>query len=238
MSTSASPPAEPSNPVKTVIQHLIGVGILLALVFLPAGHIGWVRGWIYVGLLQAGWWINYLLLMRSNPDLVQRREKAGAGTPKWDEALQHFVRLSVIAVFVVAGLDGGRHGWCLLGGWSLVVGAALHVLGYVVLIWAMLTNAHFEGFVRIQDDGVDGGHRVVSDGPYAIVRHPGYVGFSLILLAIPFVLGSGWGLLPAGITVGLLVVRTALEDRFLQESLSGYGDYAKRVRKRLVPFVW
>ena len=96
----------------------------------------------------------------------------------------------------------------------------------------MLTNPHFEATVRIQTDR---SHRVVTTGPYAIVRHPGYVGASLWVLGSPLIVGSAYGLIPAGITVGLLVLRTYLEDKTLHAELPGYVEYAQRVRYRLIP---
>ena len=223
------------SPVRSVILGVVGLGIFLTMVFLPAGRLDWVQGWLYVGLVQAGWWINYALMMKHNPDLIKQRSKVGEGAADWDQALQHVVRLSVLAVFVVAGLDGGRFAWAPLP-WSLWgVGFALHTTGYAFVIWAMVVNAHFEGFVRIQTDR---GHRVVSNGPYGLIRHPGNVGFCLLLLAIPGLLGSAWALIPTGICVGLIVLRTSLEDRFLRDGLDGYEAYAGRVRYRLIPGIW
>jgi protein-S-isoprenylcysteine O-methyltransferase Ste14 len=99
----------------------------------------------------------------------------------------------------------------------------------------MLTNHYFSTFVRIQ---ADRGHQVVSGGPYAFVRHPGYVGIIATTLAVPLVLGSAWAFLPALVSALLLGVRTALEDRTLQKELPGYDEYAARVRFRLLPLIW
>jgi protein-S-isoprenylcysteine O-methyltransferase Ste14 len=99
----------------------------------------------------------------------------------------------------------------------------------------MLVNAHFEVTVRIQTDRH---HQVVTTGPYAFVRHPGYVGASLWALGSPLIVGSAWGLIPAGLTVLLLILRTWLEDKTLCAELPGYADYAQRVRSRLLPGLW
>lgn len=229
-----------SSPLRIVAAGVLGLGVFLGMVFAPAGRLDWGRGWLYVGLLLGGWWVNQVLLARSNPELAKRRQAAnegtpGEGTPNWDKLLQHFVRLSVLAAFVLSGLDAVRFGWAPLPAWALFLGLGLQVGGHAVVIWAMLVNAHFEGYVRIQEDR---DHRVCAEGPYSIVRHPGYVGMSLMLVAIPCLLGSLWGLLPAGLCVGLLLIRTALEDRFLRAHLDGYQDYARRVRGRLIPWLW
>jgi len=118
--------------------------------------------------------------------------------------------------------------WWALG---LVLIAAAMALG----TWAMACNRFFEGSVRIQDDV---GHEVIDRGPYARVRHPGYVGLIVLAAATPMLLLSWLAFVPAGMAAAWLVVRTALEDRFLQERLEGYAEYARRVRFRLVPGVW
>jgi protein-S-isoprenylcysteine O-methyltransferase Ste14 len=99
----------------------------------------------------------------------------------------------------------------------------------------MLTNEFFSRDVRIQEDR---GHAVVSDGPYRLVRHPGYAGFIVATLATPLVLGSLWALIPAALATAGLVVRTALEDRTLKEELDGYREFAQQTRYRLLPGIW
>lgn len=105
----------------------------------------------------------------------------------------------------------------------------------VLLIWAMRTNTFFARVVRIQ---AERGHHVISTRPYAQVRHPGYVGLCTLGLGMPLLLGSWWAFIPGALEVGLLIVRTALEDRTLQAELPGYGEYAARVRCRLLPGIW
>jgi protein-S-isoprenylcysteine O-methyltransferase Ste14 len=105
----------------------------------------------------------------------------------------------------------------------------------VLLTWSMAANAFFAQTVRIQEDR---GHTVATGGPYRYVRHPGYVGGILFQVATPLILGSVWALIPAGLTVCLTIIRTALEDRTLLEELDGYKEYAGRVRYRLLPGVW
>jgi protein-S-isoprenylcysteine O-methyltransferase Ste14 len=101
--------------------------------------------------------------------------------------------------------------------------------------WAVVSNKFFSDVIRIQTDR---GHTVISDGPYRFMRHPGYVGMILYSLAAPFLLDSPWALIPGGLTVLLVIVRTVVEDRTLLEQLDGYQEYAGRVRYRLLPGVW
>ena len=111
----------------------------------------------------------------------------------------------------------------------------MFILGSVLIHWAMLVNRHFESSVRIQKDR---GHRVITTGPYRIVRHPGYVGAILFGISTPLIIGSVYGLIPGGIAVILLIIRTSLEDKLLRNELNGYVEYTKRVRYRLVPGLW
>ncbi|MCJ7533093.1 MAG: isoprenylcysteine carboxylmethyltransferase family protein [Anaerolineales bacterium] len=139
------------------------------------------------------------------------------------------------ALPLVAGLD-------VRFGWAREPSVAWHVVGAVALAvglgftsWAMIANAYFSTAVRIQSDR---GHTVCRSGPYRFVRHPGYVGFILQSLSVPFLLGSLWALVP-GITAAVLMgIRTSLEDRTLQTELPGYQDYVQEVRHRLVPGIW
>ncbi|UCC65296.1 MAG: isoprenylcysteine carboxylmethyltransferase family protein, partial [Anaerolineae bacterium] len=143
--------------------------------------------------------------------------------------------MGTMVSWVVAGLDARFE-------WSTSVPLALHiggliasVLGWALFMWAMGANAFFSEAVRIQEER---GHTVVTNGPYRYVRHPGYVGAILALLATPLLLGSLWALVPAGLAAIGYVVRTGLEDKTLQEELDGYKDYTRQVRYRLLPGVW
>jgi protein-S-isoprenylcysteine O-methyltransferase Ste14 len=128
-------------------------------------------------------------------------------------------------------------------GWSPQFPLALQIIGLVVavlghdflLVWAMVSNAFFVATVRIQTDRQ---HTVTSSGPYRFVRHPGYLGAILLHLGTPFMLNSLWAIIPAGLTILVLIVRTRLEDKTLQAELPGYADYVVRVHYRLFPGLW
>ena len=116
-----------------------------------------------------------------------------------------------------------------------LAGLVISLLGFGVFLWAMAANAFFAEGVRIQEER---GHTVATGGPYRLVRHPGYVGAILSMGATPFLLGSWWALVPAGLGVGGYLLRTALEDRTLQEELPGYREYTHQTRYRLLPGIW
>ncbi|MCC6699640.1 MAG: isoprenylcysteine carboxylmethyltransferase family protein [Candidatus Hydrogenedentes bacterium] len=135
----------------------------------------------------------------------------------------------------MAGLDCVRYGWSSLSWLFFVAGAGMIGVATGIGTWAMLENEHFEKFVRIQKDR---NHRVVTTGPYQVVRHPGYLGGILGALAGPLLLGSAWSFIPACLIVVLLVWRTSREDRVLREELEGYTLYTKQTPHRLIPYVW
>jgi len=140
-----------------------------------------------------------------------------------------------VSICIVAGLDV-RFGWSPGIPPALLIAAlAMAVLGPLLTTWAMASNRFFYGVLRIAKDR---GHTVATNGPYRYVRHPGYFGIIAFDLAMPLILGSLWAFIPAAITVCLVFVRTALEDRALQDKLDGYKDYAQRVHYRLLPGVW
>jgi len=154
---------------------------------------------------------------------------------KWDKIISTLNTVPAIGIIIVSGMDS-RFNWSQ--GLSIrfhIVGILLMIFGNVLFTWSMMCNKYFSTLVRIQ---VERNHTVSTGGPYSFVRHPGYVGFILFNFATPFMLGSLWALIPAGIVFILLVIRTELEDRTLKKELDGYNEYAKRVKYRLMPGIW
>jgi protein-S-isoprenylcysteine O-methyltransferase Ste14 len=143
--------------------------------------------------------------------------------------------LSLLAVFPVAALDDGRFHWSCVPTWLVGVGYVLFSAGFILSAWAEAVNKFAEPGVRIQTDR---GHNVVDTGPYAIVRHPMYLSAFSLFFGTALALGSFWALIPAAVVALVLVVRTALEDRTLQDELTGYREYAGRVRYKLIPGIW
>ena len=222
--------------VKRLIQLGVQALLLAAILFLSSGRLDWVWAWVYLASFVAGVGIFGILLYRKNPELIAERAEIREGTKRWDRVLTFFYGiLASVFLQLVAGLDK-RFGWSpALPVAAHLAGLALSLIGHALASWAMLENAYFAGTVRIQ---AGRGHTVCTSGPYRIVRHPGYTGWMVGLLTVPLLLGSLWSLIPGGLAVLLLVVRTVLEDRVLQEELDGYQEYAAQVRYRLVPGIW
>ena len=234
---SAQPNVESSAKLpalKVAAMTAYMAAVFAAMLFIPAGRLDWIRGWCYVALVIAFVTFNWICLRRWNPELIDRRLRYGKGTKRWDIVWSALFAPLIIAVYVVAGLEA-RQGTLSLPVVVWPVGLGIFTLASFVLVWSMVVNPFFEKTVRIQTDQ---GHRVIKSGPYACVRHPGYVGFTSWILATPLLLGSAWALIPAALSILAILIRTSLEDRTLRAELTGYRDYAARVRYRIIPGLW
>ncbi len=219
----------------TTMASLLAMAVLFALIlFVPAGRVDWPLAWVYIGIVVTYLGVLWVLLERHNPALIARRRRVGKGTKTWDKIWLALFAPVMYGVYIVAGLEarGGETGLPLFL-WPL--GFLLFAAGSAVLAWSMLVNPFFEKTVRIQ---AEHGHQVIDSGPYAIVRHPGYLGLFGWLLGTPLMLGSGWSFAPAVIALVGVVIRTAFEDRTLRDELDGYAEYTVKVRFRLLPGVW
>ncbi len=217
------------------IRFVIRMALFVALLFGPAGKLRWWPGWAFVAVTVTGGLALYVMVERRQPGLMARRRRMGTGTKTWDKVWMALFFMVFLAVMVIGALDSGRFGWAPLPLWASAFGAALMWLCYWGFGWAMCENRHFESTVRIQEDLQ---HTVIDTGPYAYVRHPGYVAGLLIGPATALLLCSWWALVVAALTGVGLVWRTAREDATLHEELEGYVDYAQRVRFRLLPGLW
>jgi protein-S-isoprenylcysteine O-methyltransferase Ste14 len=238
--TSVEQPQEKPDVKKGVtrwlIREILGSLFTAAILLGTAGRLDWVMAWVLVGVYLVWTGATALTVIPTNPEMLVERTGPKKGTKGWDMAILSLVGVLEMVKYVVAGLD-------MRWGWSPQIPLALQLVGVVVavlandvlLVWAMASNAFFSQTVRIQEER---GHTVVTGGPYRYVRHPGYVGSILFQIATPLMLGSVWAFILAGLIALLTVVRTALEDRTLQEELDRYKEYSQRVRYRLLPGIW
>lgn len=219
-----------------VSKAILSKAMFGVILFLSAGTMNWLMGWVYLALYLLFDIATALLVAPRHPDLLIERTKLGANTKTWDKTL---VRLAAgygpFAIWIVSGLQY-RFGWLpeIPMPWQWIA-TGITAIGFGIVAWAMWANAFFAVTARLQPER---GQTVASGGPYAIVRHPGYLGASLFNLTTAVMLGSSWGLIPGAITVGLFVLRTSLEDKMLQAELAGYREYAQGTRWRLLPGIW
>jgi protein-S-isoprenylcysteine O-methyltransferase Ste14 len=225
----------PPSVARLATRLLAVLAILGLLLFLPAGRLNWVEAWVmivaYGALLGAyAWWG-----MTRDPGQFRERSRAGPNVPRWDKAILTAYTVLLLATFVVSGLDAGRFRWSRA---PLAVEVAAWIgeaVAGALIFWVTVTNTYLSRRARIQEDR---GQVVITSGPYRFVRHPMYAGIILLFLCVPMALGSWWALAPGAAIGVLFVLRTAKEDRMLRQGLAGYGEYAQRVRYRLVPGVW
>ncbi len=218
-------------------KALVGLALMMMLQFLPAGTLAWPAAWIFLvefGLASA---LISRWLRRHNPALLEERMKPliQRDQKPWDKAVMATFIVLWWAWFVLMALDAVRFGWSAVPPWVQVVGAVAVAAAMYVMFLIMRSNNFAVPVVKIQ---AERGHRVVSDGPYAVVRHPMYSGTLILIAGIPLLLGSWWGLAASPLLVLLFAVRAVLEERTLIAELPGYADYAARVRHRMVPGVW
>ena len=220
---------------KRVIQLIIVVLLMAALMFITAGTLDWIWAWLYLLFYVVMIVINGFFMFRRNPELIAERAGGKEDTKEWDRRITRISMIFWILQFAISGLDI-RFGWTgALPLWVHLLGAVLLIAGNGFANWAMHTNAYFSSEVRIQEDR---GQTVTTDGPYQYIRHPGYTGFSIATIGLPFFLGSLWALLPSFAMVAAMILRTSLEDRTLREELPGYSQYTQDVPYKLCPGIW
>lgn len=223
--------------IKQLAVSAVMLAVMAVVFYASAGRTDIPRSWLLFGASLVHFTGSTLVVARHNPELLAiRLTVRRSGSKTWDEALMRACNLTMLLLLpAVAGLDVGRYGWSILGLQYAFLGLAVMAASSVLLNWAMVVNPHFEATVRIQ---ADRGHRVVSTGPYGLVRHPGYLSGILWAASVPLVVGSLYAFVPVLLYSALMVLRTLLEDRTLQGELEGYAEYAGRVRYRLIPGVW
>jgi protein-S-isoprenylcysteine O-methyltransferase Ste14 len=235
MTTGEHTPLDPIDRRRVTAQFLATAIVLGLLMFLPAGRWDWPRGWLFLLVFFSTMVAMAVYLGRVNPEIYRARRRIQPGTKGWDRALLGVLLPTILMISLVAALDDGRFHWFPVPWWVCGLGYVLLLAGMAITARAQAVNRFFEPGVRIQTDR---GHTVIDSGPYAIVRHPGYVGGSLLFVGTALCLGSYWALLPAALSCSIVILRTTWEERTLRDELPGYEEYTRRVRYRLIPGVW
>ncbi len=169
-----------------------------------------------------------------DPDLMKERIKPGPGAK--DKSTVYLAKSVITLHLVVSALDVGRYHWSdTIPFWLQIAGLVVLVLGITLTVTCMVINRYFSAVVRIQKDR---GHQLITTGPYAVVRHPGYTGIMSLAIGSGLLLGSWWGCAPVLVFALMIFRRLLFEDRFLHEEMDGYAAYAQRVKYRLLPGLW
>ncbi len=216
------------------VSLLVVAVVMAALLFVPAGSLRYWQVWVYLALFFA---LSAAItgdVMRRDPALLQRRLKGGptAETRPVQRILMLGASVGFIGLLVVPALDF-RHHWSIVPAWAVALGVILFVLGFGFIGRVYRENTYSAATIQVTK-----GQRVVSTGPYAVVRHPMYASAMVYLLGTPPALSSWWGFAALGFMLPFLVWRLLDEERLLARELPGYVDYQQRVRYRLVPGLW
>ncbi len=217
--------------ISGLIKYLLGVILVGALVFLPAWTLAYPGAWIFVGVLFLPMLILGAVLLISAPELLAKR-LSNKEKQKTQKGVVKLAGLMFIGGFVLCALDF-RFGWSHVPVWLMITAAAVFLIGYAMYAEVMRENAYLSRTVEVQE-----GQKVVDTGLYGMVRHPMYLATLLMFLPMPLILQSLWGLCVFGWYAILIVIRIRGEEKLLSAELDGYAEYKKKVKYRLVPFIW
>lgn len=220
------------------VQAILGLSFLLLVLalalFLPAGTLRFWQAWVYLAVFGGCTLLITLYLMRNDRDLLARRVRGGPGaeTQRTQQLIQGLASLFFIALYIVAGLDH-RFNWSQVPAWVSLGSEVLVALGFYIVFRVFKENTYTSATIELASE-----QKVVSSGPYGVVRHPMYAGAFLLLLFTPTALGS-WLAVPLPIPLILVIILRLLdEEKYLAANLNGYEAYRQKVRYRLIPYVW
>ena len=222
---------------KLITQTAVWIAAMAAVLFVAAGTGRWPAAWVFLAEMAGLGLAIGLWLARRDPALLAERLTAGfqAAQKTWDKVFMATVFVLWTSWLVLMALDAGRFGWSRMPVWAQGIGAILIALCMTIACLAFRENSYAAPVVKIARER---GHRVVSTGPYACVRHPMYAGALLFFIGTPLLLGSWFGLAVTPVLIVVLAARALMEERTLAEELPGYREYAERVRYRLIPGIW
>ena len=221
---------------KLLLQNLIWIVAMGALLFVPAGTLHWPAAWVFLGTMAILGLSGGLWLAKTDPALLAERMRPmmQSDQPAADKKFMLVFGVTALIWFLAIGFDK-RMPACDIPVALQALGLAMLLLTTGFIMWVMRENSFAAPVVKVQTER---GHRVVSTGPYAWVRHPMYSGTILFFVGVPLLLGSWWGVALSPLFVILFAIRSGIEERALVAGLPGYADYTRRVRYRLVPGLW
>lgn len=217
--------------VQAIIKFISGLVLVGVLLFLPAGSLAYWQGWLLMGILFIPMFIAGCIMMKKSPELLRKRLDA-----KEQESEQKTVialsGIMFLAAFVVAGLND-RFGWILLPAWVSYLAAVLFLGAYLLYAEVLRENAYLSRTVEVQEN-----QKVIDTGLYGIVRHPMYMSTLILFLMMPLVLGSVISFVILLAYIPIIAKRIRNEEAVLEEGLPGYKEYKKKVKHKVIPFLW
>jgi len=218
--------------IKGAAVGLIPVLIMALVLFGSSGDLFWLMVWIFI-CIHIG--ATIILSFCIDASLIAERLRPGIGIKKCDRSLVRLLTISGLLILFVAGLDHRFDWYHQITTMFQLTGIILFIIGYLLLIRSAIINSFFSTVVRIQSER---NHQVISDGPYRFIRHPGYLGIILCLIAEPLMFQSLISGIPCLFSIGFMIMRIIHEEHTLSEELTGYYEYSRRVRFRLIPGIW
>ena len=222
---------DPKLFTQAIVKFLSGLALAGALLFVPAGTLGYWQAWLLIGILFVPMFIAGLVMMKKRPDLLRKRLNV-----REEQAEQKTVillsGLMFLAAFVAAGLNF-RFSWLVLPPWVSWASAAVFLLAYALYAEVLRENAYLSRTVEVQEN-----QKVIDTGLYGVVRHPMYMTTLLLFLAMPLILGSAISFVITLAYIPIIAKRIRNEEEVLERGLAGYAEYKQRVRYKVIPFIW
>jgi protein-S-isoprenylcysteine O-methyltransferase Ste14 len=221
---------------KNIAIRIVNVVIVFlfqgVVLFIASGTLYWNWAWFFIFVQIAVLLINYAILPK---EVIEERGREKKNIKKWDKILIGLSIIPTIGIYFLSGLDY-RLSWSPDFHFGIhIVSLAILLLASMLFTWSMVSNKFFSTVVRIQKER---GHTLVAEGPYKYVRHPGYLGYILMIITTPVALGSIYALLMSFLVMIIFIIRTAMEDKTLLDELEDYKNYSQKVKYKLIPFVW
>ena len=217
--------------IPVTIRYIFSVIFVALLLFVPAGTFSYWNAWLFLAALFAPMLFALVYLYLKDPELLQKRIK----TKEKEKTQKVYLVLSVFTIliaFIIPGLDYKYH-WSAIPTWTVIPATAIMIFGYYLFFMVMRQNSYASRVIEIQQ-----GQKVIDSGLYSIVRHPMYLAATILFCATPIVLGSLYAFIPVVFIPLLFVIRILNEEKVLKQNLTGYSDYTKKVKYRLIPFIW
>ena len=217
--------------ISGLTKYLLGVVLVAALLLLPAWTLAYPGAWLFMGVLFLPMLLMGVVMLFCAPDLLAKRLDSKE-KQKTQQGVVKLAGLVFVGGFVLCALDF-RFGWSYVPTWLMITAAVVFLIGYGMYAEVMRENAYLSRTIKVEE-----GQKVVSTGLYGVVRHPMYLATLLMFLPMPLILQSLWGLCIFGWYAVLIVIRILNEEKVLTVELNGYTEYKKKVRYRLIPFIW
>jgi protein-S-isoprenylcysteine O-methyltransferase Ste14 len=214
-----------------LLRLVIGIPIISALFFLPAGTFNYWQAWVWLATLFIPMGISLVYLLKIDPALLERRTRTNEMRPEQRRIIMASA-IYLLIIFILPGFDV-RYGWSNVPVWLCLAADGVVLASYLLYLLVLKTNTFASRIVEVEE-----GQQVITSGPYAIVRHPMYLAMILMMTASPLALGSYWAMLPSVLFILLLAARAKNEEELLLTELKGYNEYMQKTRYRLFPGVW